>query len=98
MEDRVTLEKIEKYLKTTQKALEAVAVAEDRGKDLRKHAEAFLDMASRYYRDALHYREKGDLITAFAAVNYAHAWIDAGVRIGILKAPPGSSDYIMPRE
>ena len=36
-----------------------------------------------YYADAKHFRECGDIVTAFAAVNYAHAWLDCGARIGL---------------
>ena len=40
-------------------------------------------MANCYYSDAKHFRECGDIVTAFAAVNYAHAWLDCGARIGL---------------
>ena len=29
------------------------------------------------------YAEKGDLVNAFAALNYAHGWLDAGARLGL---------------
>ena len=48
-----------------------------------KAAEDFLDMATRYYEDAKHFAKKGDIVTAFAALNYAHGWLDAGARIGL---------------
>ena len=40
-------------------------------------------MVENYFKDAMHFKEKGDLINAFAALNYAHGWLDAGARIGI---------------
>ena len=40
-----------------------------------------LDMAQRYYDDAKHFRDKGDIVTAFAALNYAHGFLDAGARM-----------------
>lgn len=40
-------------------------------------------MASNYLSDAGHFEKKGDFVNAFAALNYAHGWIDAGVRLGI---------------
>ena len=43
----------------------------------------FLDMAQRYYDDAKYYYEKDDLVTAFASLNYAHGWLDAGARLGV---------------
>lgn len=40
-------------------------------------------MAQAYYDDAVHFLEKGDLANAFACVNYAHGWLDAGARLGL---------------
>jgi len=42
-------------------------------------------MASRYYSDAGHFRDKEDWVLAFAALNYAHGWLDAGARIGLFQ-------------
>lgn len=71
-------EKYEKYLKMTEKALDKVKVKEEKGEELVKLAKCYFD-------DAKHFKEKGDLVNAFAAVNYAHAFLDAGVRIGVLE-------------
>ena len=30
-------------------------------------------------------KEKADLVNAFAALNYAHGWLDAGVRLDIFE-------------
>ena len=43
-----------------------------------------LKMCDDYRRDALHFLDTGDHVRAFGAIYYAHAWIDAGVRIGWL--------------
>lgn len=40
-------------------------------------------MARSYYQDALHFREKGDAVNAFACINYAHGWLDCGARLGL---------------
>jgi len=40
-------------------------------------------MIERYTLDARHFEEKGDWVNAFAALNYAHGWLDAGARIGL---------------
>ncbi|MCD6467513.1 MAG: DUF357 domain-containing protein, partial [Methanomicrobia archaeon] len=37
------------------------------------------------YKDALYYKNKGDYVTAFAALNYLHGYLDAGARLGIFK-------------
>lgn len=80
----VTDEKLDKYFSITKEALDMAKSAEKDQDNLDK-AEDFLDMASRYYEDAKHFREKGDEITAFAALNYAHGWLDAGARIRLFK-------------
>ena len=41
-------------------------------------------MADDYASDAAHFLSIGDYVRAFGAINYAHAWIDAGVKIGLL--------------
>ena len=41
-------------------------------------------MCDDYVSDATHFASKGDLVSAFGAINYAHAWLDAAVRIGFL--------------
>ncbi|MFC1722805.1 DUF357 domain-containing protein [Nanoarchaeota archaeon] len=82
--DQVTDERLDKYFSITKEALDMVL---DKGVDESREEDAkdFLDMAERYYRDAKHFREKGDKVTAFAALNYAHGWLDAGARIGLFK-------------
>ena len=84
MQDKITKEKLEHYFAVTQKALFMV---KEKGFDetRKKDADDFYDMASRYYSDAKHFYSEGDFINAFAAVNYAHGWLDAGARIGLFK-------------
>lgn len=79
----ITKEKLEKYFSITKEALDKAGKALDQ--DRLKEAEDFLDMATRYFVDAKHFEEKGDLVTAFAALNYAHGWLDAGARIQLFK-------------
>ena len=85
MQDRITEEKITRYLDTTKRALEKVKVAAPPRSFNRKMADSFLEMANAYYSDAKHFRDKGDLVNAFACVNYAHGWLDAGARIGLFE-------------
>lgn len=79
----VTPEKLAKYFDVTGRALEKVKIASERKIDWKKSADDFLDMATRYYNDAKHFEQKGDIVTAFAALNYAHGWLDAGARLGL---------------
>ncbi|RME16712.1 MAG: DUF357 domain-containing protein [Bdellovibrio sp.] len=76
-------EKLRKYFSLTEKAISKVKIKEGLKVKERKAAEDFLDMAERYFSDAKHFRDKGDIVTAFAAVSYAHAWLDAGARLGL---------------
>jgi len=75
--------KAQKDLGTTKRALEKVKIIAPERAHLRKVAEDFLSMAQAYYNDAKHFYDKGDYINAFACVNYAHGWLDAGARLGI---------------
>ena len=83
VKNTITREKIERYLDITSRALDVVKIIAPEPSYLRKIAEDFLNMARSYHRDANHFREKGDFINAFAAVNYAHGWLDAGARLGV---------------
>jgi hypothetical protein len=40
-------------------------------------------MARAYFADANHFFAEGDYVNAFACVNYAHGWLDAGARLGL---------------
>ena len=81
--NKITREKLEKYFDVTARALKKVKIGCEKSVDWKKSAEDFLDMAQRYYSDAKHFQEKGDIVTAFAALNYAHGWLDAGARLGL---------------
>nr|WP_157868148.1 DUF357 domain-containing protein [Pyrococcus abyssi] len=85
MINTISKEKIEKYLNITKEALERIEVAVDERSHLYIVAKDFLTMARSYFEDAKYYYEKGDYVTAFAAINYAHGFIDAGVRLGVFK-------------
>jgi len=81
--DKITKEKLEKYFKLTSIALEIAKKSIAKGKE--DYAKEIIDMVSNYLSDAKHFEEKGDFVNAFAALNYAHGWLDAGVRLDIFK-------------
>jgi uncharacterized protein len=83
VEDKVTDEKLKKYFEVTGKALDKVKIGEQKDINWKAAAKDFLDMAQRYYSDAKHFQDKGEIVTAFAALNYAHGWLDAGARLGL---------------
>jgi len=75
--------RFDKYLQLTETAIKKAQEAPE-NLDINDGTRAdFLDMAQRYIDDAKHFHEKGDLLNAFAAITYAHGWLDAGARIGL---------------
>jgi hypothetical protein len=73
-----------KYLRVTREALERVRPVPPKRSFLVGAADDFLAMARAYLSDAESFDAKGDRDRALAAVSYAHGWIDAGVRLGLL--------------
>ena len=72
-----------KYLNLTETALKKAQEAPE-NLDIHDGTRAdFLDMIQRYLSDAKHFQQQGDIIRAFAAITYAHGWLDAGARIGL---------------
>ncbi|MDP3916675.1 MAG: DUF357 domain-containing protein [Nanoarchaeota archaeon] len=78
----ITDEKLDKYFSITDRALIKAKNA-DENLILDGARKDFLDMVERYVSDAKHFRNNGDYVNAFAAVSYAHGWLDAGARIGL---------------
>lgn len=78
----ITQEKLDKYFSVSREALEKAKKSENR-LDLNSEREDFIDMIERYISDAEHFMGTGDFVNAFAALNYAHGWLDAGARIGL---------------
>jgi hypothetical protein len=73
-----------RYLRVTREALERVRVGSPARSFLAGAGDDFLTMARSYLADAEHFERSGDGERALAAVSYAHGWLDAGVRLGIL--------------
>jgi len=79
----ISEERLAKYLLITDKALKKLKIAVPERSYLRDLAEDFLDMAQSYSSDAKKFAKDGDLVNAFACINYAHGWLDCGARIGL---------------
>lgn len=75
--------KVLKYLDITERALKKASIIAPKRSYAQKIAEDFFNMAQSYYKDARHFYEKDDYVNAFACVNYAHGWLDAGARLGL---------------
>ena len=80
----LTVERVEKYLDITRRARAKATPLVKAGSEEASRLEVMLRMADDYASDARHFLSTGDLVRAFGAINYAHAWIDAGVKIGWL--------------
>jgi hypothetical protein len=78
--DRISDEKLNKYFDVTGRALKKAKAASG----CEKEAGTIMQMAQNYYDDAKHFAKKGDKVLAFAALNYAHGWLDCGARLGML--------------
>lgn len=81
MKNKITKEKLDKYFKLTSKALKEVK--KNIIKDKEKQAKEIIEMVENYLSDAKYFEKNKDYINAFAALNYAHGWIDSGVRLYI---------------
>jgi uncharacterized protein len=81
MKNEITKEKLEKYFDLTSRGLKEVK--ENIIKEKKKEADEIIEMVSNYLSDARHFEEKGNWVDAFAALNYAHGWLDCGVKTGV---------------
>lgn len=81
MENSITKEKLEKYFSLTEMALKEAKKNIIKGKEA--YAKEVIDMVENYLADAKHFEKKGDYVNCFAALNYAHGWLDSGVRLDV---------------
>lgn len=81
MKNTITKEKLGKYFKLTETALAEVKKNIISGKE--SHAKEIIEMVENYLSDAKHFQDKEDYVNAFAALNYAHGWLDSGVRLDV---------------
>ena len=81
----ISEEKLNEYFELTEAALEKAKDSHESVSldTLKKAREDFIDMVERYLEDAKYFNEKSDKVKAFAALNYAHGFLDAGARLGI---------------
>ena len=81
VQDKVSREKLEKYFSITEKAFSIAKknISRTREADARE----ILNMVDCYLQDSKYFQKKGDFVNSFAAINYAHGWLDSGSRLGI---------------
>ena len=83
MSDTITIERIERYLELTTEA-RSKATPSTSSKLDEDRLNEMLRMCDDYTADARHFASEGDFVSSFGAINYAHAWLDAAVRIGLM--------------
>ncbi|MEX0920329.1 MAG: DUF357 domain-containing protein [Candidatus Pacearchaeota archaeon] len=88
MNDKITPEKIQKYKNLTANALKKAKASTIKGKET--EAKEITEMVSNYLSDSKYFEENNDLVNAFAALNYAHGWLDSGVRLGVFNVKDDS--------
>ncbi len=88
-------ELLEQYLRLTAEALARIRPTPPGRSFLAGAAEDYLTMARSYLADAQHFRDRGDPNRALAAVSYAHGWLDAGVRLGLLDGGDDDARYTL---
>ncbi len=82
-EIKIKKEKLAKYWEITSRALDIAKknIAWMKGRP----AKEIIQMVSAYLSDSKHFEKEGHFVNAFAAINYAHGWLDCGARLGIFK-------------
>lgn len=78
-------QKVKRYEELLNKALGAFEITPQENTHLRQVAKDFSTMAGSYHDDGVHFIEKGDLVNALACFSYGHAWLDAGVKLGVFR-------------
>ena len=80
----VTEEKLNHYIDLTKRARAKATPIHEEGTQQAEQLAVMMRMADDYSSDAQHFMDIGDYVRAFGAINYAHAWIDAGVKLRLL--------------
>ena len=73
--------KVFRYEMMLRTALGCTEIVEDK-----KYSKDFMTMARSYYEDGIYFQKGGDLVNALICFSYGHGWLDAGIRVGVLKS------------
>lgn len=77
-------DKVDRYIAIEEEALAKLKIAVPANSFLGDFGKNAMEMIQSYFSDARHFREQGDMVNAFAALNYSYGWIDCLVRLGVL--------------
>jgi hypothetical protein len=87
-----------KYLALSRKALKLAKISVAKTGSLYKIAEDFQSMARNYISDGEYQLKIGNYDIALASFAYAHAWLDAGARLGIFEVKGNTKLFTLYRE
>lgn len=76
-------DKVGRYIKIEEEALKKLKIAVPENSLMGEYAKNAMEMIKSYFSDAKHFQDKGDLLNAFASLNYSYGWIDSLVRLGV---------------
>ena len=76
-------EKVKKYEDMLKRALQKVKYSPIPESHMYAVAKDYYTMAEAYYKDGLYFLDSGDPVNALASFSYGHAWLDAGVKLGV---------------
>lgn len=76
-------EKVTRYRRLLREALDDVKKAASLDERMEIVADDYLNMAQCYYNDGVHFMDRHDPVNALVCFSYGHAWLDAGVRLGV---------------
>jgi len=96
VEDKVSEQRLMHYLALTERARSKATPIHAKGTEQDTMLNALLRMADDYASDAKHFKESGDYVRAFGAINYAHAWIDAAVKLRLLDGHGDDELFTLP--
>lgn len=97
MEDRVTDERLGRYMSLTEESLGRVRIALSPKGTMFTVAEDMLRMAKDYFADARNFEKQGMKVDAFACLNYAYGWLDAGARMGLFDVGDDYKNFTLGR-
>jgi len=97
LKDVISNERMEKYFLLSSEARSKATPSVKNDDEEAKLAD-MLQMFDSYVSDARHFAASGDLVSAFGAINYAHAWIDAAVRIGFMNGHGDDHLFTLPAD
>ena len=92
----VTIELVERYLALTAAARSKATPLHSNDSKEGERLSTMMEMADSYTSDSKWFVEQGDLVRAFGAINYAHAWIDCAVKIGLLDGHGDDNMFTLP--